>query len=107
LAARQGDFEGLLAVLDPQVVMRGDEAAIKLGGPRQLSGSAAVAKIFQGRAQAARFVLLDGASGIVVAPNGHMFLVMGVTIRDGRITAIEAIADPDRLAQVALSLPED
>ena len=105
-ASREGNFEALLAVLDPSVVMRGDEAAIRLGGPRQLSGSAAVAKAFVGRAQGARFVLVDGAAGIVVAPNGHLLLVLGVTIRDGRITAIEAIADPDRLARFNFALPE-
>jgi len=86
--------------------MRGDAAAIRLGGPRQLSGSAAVAKAFVGRAQGARFVLVDGAAGIVVAPNGHLLLVLGVTIRDGRITAIEAIADPDRLTRFSFALPE-
>jgi RNA polymerase sigma-70 factor (ECF subfamily) len=105
-ASREGNFEALLAILDPQVVMRGDAAAIRLGGPRQLSGSAAVAKSFAGRAQGARFVLIDGAAGIVVAPSGHLLLVLGVTIKDGRITAIEAIADPDRLARFAFSLPE-
>ena len=80
-AAREGNFEALLAVLDPQVVMRGDEAAVRLGGPRQLSGSAAVAKFFQGRAQAARFILADGAPAILVAPGGRMLLAMRVTIR--------------------------
>jgi len=105
-ASREGNFEALLAVLDPSVVMRGDEAAIRLGGPRQLSGSAAVAKAFAGRAQGARFVLVDGATAIVVAPNGHLLLVLGVTIRDGRITAIEAIADPDRLTRFSFALPE-
>src|SRR2546425_898991 len=66
-AAREGNFEALLAALDPQVVMRSDETAIRLGGPRQLSGSAAVAKAFQGRAQAARFILADGAPAVLVA----------------------------------------
>jgi len=106
LAAREGNFEALLKVLDPQVVMRGDEAAIRLGGPRQLSGSHAVAKAFHGRAQQARFALVDGAAGILVAPNGHLLLVLGVTLRDGKITAIEAIADPARLAGMEFSLAE-
>jgi RNA polymerase sigma-70 factor (ECF subfamily) len=105
-AAREGNFEALLAALDPQVVMRGDAAAIRMGGPRQLSGSAAVAKAFVGRAQEARFVLVEGGPGIVVAPSGHLLLVLGVTIKDGRIVAIEAIADPDRLAGFAFTLPE-
>jgi RNA polymerase sigma-70 factor (ECF subfamily) len=104
LAAREGDFEGLLKLLDPQVVMRGDETAIRLGGPRQLSGSHAVAKAFHGRAQAARFALVDGVSAILVAPNGHLLLVLGVTLRDGKIAAIEAIADRDRLAGMTFAV---
>jgi RNA polymerase sigma-70 factor (ECF subfamily) len=105
-AAREGNFEALLQALDPQVVMRGDDAAVKLGGPRQLSGSHAVAKAFHGRAQAARSILIDGAPGVLVAPNGQLLLVLGVTFRDGKIAAIEAIADPDRLARMAFTLPE-
>jgi len=105
-AAREGNFEGLLAALDPQVVMRGDAAAIKLGGPRQVSGSATVAKFFNGRAQAARTILVDGAPAVLVAPNGHLLLVLGVTFRNGKIAAIEAIADPDRLAAMNFSLAD-
>jgi RNA polymerase sigma-70 factor (ECF subfamily) len=105
-AARDGNFEALLSLLDPQVVMRADETAIRMGGPRQLSGSAAVAKAFQGRAQMARFILVDGAPAVLVAPNGRLLLVLGVTLRDGRIAAIEAIADPERLAAFTFTLPE-
>lgn len=106
LAAREGNFEELLVALDPQVVMRSDEAALRLGGPRQLSGSAAVAKSFQGRAQEARFILADGAPAILVAPSGRLLLVLGLSFRDGKIAVIEAIADPDRLAGFAFTLPE-
>lgn len=106
-AARQGDFEALLGLLDPQVVMRGDPVAIRMGGPRQLSGSAAVAKAFQGRAQEARFVLVDGVAGVVVAPSGRLLLVLGVTIRNGKIAALEAIADPARLAKFQFTLPPE
>ena len=105
-AARDGNFEALLAVLDPGVVMRGDAASIRLGGPRQLSGSAAVAKAFVGRAQQARFALVDGAAAILVVPSGRLLLVLGVTIQGGKISAIEAIADPDRLARFNFALPE-
>jgi RNA polymerase sigma-70 factor (ECF subfamily) len=107
LAAREGNFEALLAALDPQVVMRGDEAAVKLGGPRQLSGSHTVAKAFHGRAQAARFILADGAPAILVAPNGHLLLVLGVTFRNGKIATIEAIAEPERLAGMRFALAAD
>jgi RNA polymerase sigma-70 factor (ECF subfamily) len=106
-AARQGDFEALLGLLDPQVVMRGDAAAIRMGGPRQLSGSAAVAKAFQGRAQEARFILVDGAAGVAVAPSGRLLLVLDVTIQNGKIAAITAIADPDRLAKFHFALPPE
>src|SRR5690348_14595831 len=98
-AAREGNFEALLSMLDPQVVMRIDDPAMRLAGARQLSGSAAVAKAFQGRAQAARFILADGAPAVLVAPQGRLLLVLGVTLCDGRIAAIEAIANPARLMQ--------
>ncbi|HSS14183.1 MAG TPA: sigma-70 family RNA polymerase sigma factor [Rhizomicrobium sp.] len=107
LAAREGNFEALLTMLDPQVVMRGDEAAIRLGGPRQLSGSHTVAKAFHGRAQAARFILADGAPAVLVAPNGRLLLVLRVTLRDNRIAAIEAIADAERLAKLNFALPPE
>ncbi|SRR5579883_250406 len=106
-AARAGNFEGLLALLDPQVAMQADEAAVRLGGPRRLAGSAAVAKAFNGRAQAARFILADGAPAILVAPAGRLLLMLGVRLRDGKIAAIEAIADPERLAKTAFALPEN
>jgi RNA polymerase sigma-70 factor (ECF subfamily) len=102
-AARNGDFEALLAALDPEVEFRGDAAAVKLGGPRQMRGSAAVAKIFSGRAQAARSALIDGVVGIMVAPQDRLLLVMEVTIREGRISDLQAIADPDHLAQLSLA----
>jgi len=107
LASREGNFEALLTMLDPQVVLRADEAAVRLGGPRQVSGSAAVAKLFQGRAQAGRFILADGAPAVLVAPNGRLLLVLGLTIRDGKIAAIEATADPDRLAKFNFALPPE
>jgi len=106
-ASREGNFEALLTMLDPQVVLRGDEAAVRMGGPRQTSGSAAVAKLFQGRAQAGRFVLADGAPAILVAPNGRLLLVLNVTVRDGRIAAIDAIADSERLARLNFALPPE
>ena len=107
LASREGNFEALLTMLDPQVVLRADDAAVRLGGPRQVSGSAAVAKLFQGRAQAGRFILADGAPAVLVAPNGRLLLVLGLTIRDGKIAAIEATADPDRLAKFNFALPPE
>jgi len=105
-AARNGDFEGLLSVLDPNVVVRADATVIRMGGPRQLSGSAAVARTFQGRAAAARPALLDGKVGFVVAPKGRLLLAVEVTIANGRITAMHGIADPDRLARTEFALAD-
>jgi RNA polymerase sigma factor (sigma-70 family) len=103
-AAREGDFEGLLAVLDPDVVVRYDEAAVRLGGSAELRGANAVAAAFKGRARAAQSALVNGAVGIIVAPRGQLLLVLNVTVANGKITAIEATADPERLAEFDLAV---
>jgi RNA polymerase sigma-70 factor, ECF subfamily len=102
-ASRNGDFEALLAVLDPDVVVRADAAAVQLGGSRETRGAGAVARAFVGRAQAARSALIDGAVGAVVAPGGRLLLVLGFTIANGKIVEIDTIADPDRLRGLDLS----
>jgi RNA polymerase sigma-70 factor (ECF subfamily) len=96
-AARNNDLAGLIAVLDPDVVLRGDAAAAALGGHPETRGAAAVAAQFAGRAAAARPALIDGTLGIVVAPRGRLLLVLLPTIADGRIVRLEAVADPARL----------
>lgn len=103
-ASRNGDFEGLLAVLDPDVVMRADEAAMRLEGSAELRGATAVAQAFKGRARSAQSALVNGAVGVVVAPRGQLLLVLNVTIANGRITAIEVTADPERLDQFDLAV---
>jgi RNA polymerase sigma-70 factor (ECF subfamily) len=103
-ASRNGDFEALLAVLDPDVVVRADDAAVRLGGARETRGAQAVAGFFMGRAQAARTALVDGAIGAVVAPRGRLLLVLGFTIANGRIVAIDTVADPERLRQLDLAV---
>lgn len=100
-AARGGDLQGLLAVLDPDVVFRVDAAAARLGS-RDLLGAEAVAKAFVGRAQQARAILIDGQVGVLVAPAGRLMLVLGVQLRQGRIVAIDAIADQLRLQRLEL-----
>jgi RNA polymerase sigma-70 factor (ECF subfamily) len=70
-------------------------------------GSAAVARIFNGRAQAARAVLIDNELGIMVAPQGRLLLVMQVMIREGRIADFKVIADPDHLARLQLAVLPD
>ena len=97
-AARGGDMTGLLSLLDPDVVMRADAAAMRLGGQGEVHGAAAVAAFFNGRAQAAKPALLDGVAGVSVAPAGKLLVVMEIEIRDGRIAGLTAIADPRRLA---------
>jgi RNA polymerase sigma factor (sigma-70 family) len=97
-ASRSGDFEGLLAVLDPDVVVRVDQAAQRLGSLAEIRGASAVAETFKGRAQAARPALVDGALGVAVTIGGRLRIVLRLTISGERISAIEAVADADRIA---------
>lgn len=106
-AARAGDMQGLLAVLDPDVVFRGDDAAVQRGGPVEARGAEPVARLFLGSAQAARPALLDGALGFAVSPGGRLIVAVGVTVAGGRIVAIDAVADPARLNRLNIAiLPE-
>lgn len=102
-AARSGDVAGLLAVLDPDVVLQADRAAQRLGNTAELRGAAAVAANFKGRAQAARPALVDGALGVMVAPHGRLLLALKLTFAGDRIAAIEVVADPGRLGALDLS----
>jgi len=102
-AARSGDMAGLLAVLDPDVVLRADRTAMRLGDVAELHGAEAVAANFSGKAQAARPALVDGALGVVVAPQGRLLLVLNLTFAGDRIAAIEVVAEPDRLEALDLS----
>jgi RNA polymerase sigma-70 factor (ECF subfamily) len=107
-AARGGDFEALLAVLDPDVVLRSDRAALPAGAPREIRGAAAVARrAVVGGARAAQPALVNGAVGVIVAPRGRLLMVLDFTIRDGKIVAIDAIADPERLRQLDLAMLTD
>jgi len=104
-AARGGDFEALLAVLDPDVVVRSDRRPIGPGGATEIRGAAAVTELaMKGRARAARAALVNGAVGIVVAPGGRLLMVLDLEIVDGKIIAIDAIADPDHVRQLDLAL---
>ena len=93
VAARGGDMSGLLRVLDPDVVFRADAAAVTLGSLAEIRGAGAVAEAFKGRAHAASAALLDGGLGVAVVPAGDLLLVLRVQVRDGRIVAIDAVAD--------------
>jgi len=103
-AARGGDFEALVSVLDPEVVFRPDPAALRGGPSAEVRGAQAVAKLFSGRAQAARAALVNGAVGVVVAPRGRLFLVLGLKISAGKISEVEVIADPARLRRLDLAV---
>ncbi|MBC8161357.1 MAG: sigma-70 family RNA polymerase sigma factor [Roseiflexaceae bacterium] len=106
-AAREGNFAALLEVLDPDVVFRADQAAVALGGPGRLRGATAVAKQFSGSAQAARPALINGAIGAMVAPNGHVLLVLNLTITNGTIVAIDVVAEPARLRHFNVVVLDD
>ena len=107
-AARGGDFEALVAVLDPDVVLRADRAAVDVVASREVRGAPAVARMAaKGRARAARPALVNGAVGVVVAPRGRLLMVLGFTIRSSKIVGIDAIADPARLDRLDLVVLDD
>ncbi len=103
-ASRGGDFEALLALLDPDVVFRADPVAVRMGGVAEIRGAAAVAETFKGRAQAAKPALIDGAVGVAVIMGGRLRIALNLTITGDRIVGIEAIADPERLRQFDLTV---
>jgi len=101
-ASRAGDFAALLAVLDPDVVLRADHAAVQTGAPREVCGATAVANTFAGRARFAQPALINGAVGLVWAPRGRPQVVFGITITHGKIIEINIVADSARLRQLDL-----
>jgi len=105
-ASRGGDFQALLAVLDPDVVLRADSAAVQMGASMEVRGAAAVADTFAGRARFAQPALVNGAVGLVWAPGGQPRVVFGFTITRGRIAEIDLVADPERLGQLDLVVLE-
>ena len=101
-ASRAGDFQALLALLDPEVSMRADAAAVHMGAAVQLSGPAAVAGTFSGRALTAEATTVDGVPGLVWSPGGRVRVVWRMAFAGHRITAIEMLADPDTIAGLEL-----
>jgi RNA polymerase sigma factor (sigma-70 family) len=106
-ASRGGDFDALLALLDPDVVLRADGASVSAGAPKEVRGAPAVAGQFSGRAQAAQAALIDGAPGAVWVIGRRPRVVFDFTITDGRIVEIELIAEPERLRQFDLTVLHD
>jgi len=105
-ASRDGDFAGLLAVLDPNVVLRADVGSGPMGPSRLLRGASEVAAQVMSYAPMARFalpVLVNGAPGHLIARDGRPLVVIGVTSHNGKITEINILADPDRLSRLGLA----
>ncbi len=106
-AARKGDFEGLLAVLDPDVVLRADGGLIAAGLSKEVVGAQEVAQqagVFAGLGTWAQPVLVNGTAGVVIAPQGRAFAVMGFIVQEGRIIEIDVLADPSRLRKLDLGV---
>jgi RNA polymerase sigma factor (sigma-70 family) len=101
-ASRNGDFQALLALLHPDVVLRADPVTVATGAAAEVSGADAVAQNFAGRARAARLSLIDGQAGLVWFMSGQPKVAFAFTVVDGQVSAIELIGDPDRLAGMRL-----
>jgi len=107
-ASREGDFEALLEVLDPDIVLRADSGADPPS--REVRGARAVAELalaFSDLGRFARLALVNGSVGVVTAPGGKPFSVGGVTVRGGKIVEIDILADPERLARLDLTVLDD
>jgi len=106
-ALRGGDFEGLVAVLDPDVVVRADAAVVAPGGASEVRGAETWARGAVVAARGARFArpaLVNGAVGVVVAPRGRLFRVLSFTFKDGKIAQVEVIGDQARLRELDLAV---
>ena len=106
-AARGGDFDALVAVLDPDVVLRSDggtarpDASVVVHGAQDVASRALT---FAGLSPYARPALVNGVAGVVVVPSGQPFSIMAFTVVGGRIVAIDALSDPERLRDLDLTV---
>jgi RNA polymerase sigma-70 factor (ECF subfamily) len=109
-ASREGDFDALVAVLDPDVVLRSDGGERRPSASVEVHGAKAVAQRASTYARLAPYVrpaLVNGVAGAVVAPQGRPFAVMAFTVRHGKIVAIDALGDPDRLRELDLTVLDE
>jgi len=109
-AARERDFDALVAVLDPDVVVCADRAAAPAGTPREARGAPEVARRALAYSRPARFAepaLVNGAVGVVVAPRGRLLGVLAFTVTRGKIVEIDILAEPARLRQLDLAVLDD
>jgi RNA polymerase sigma-70 factor (ECF subfamily) len=103
-AAREGDFDALVAVLDPDVVLRADFGG---GVTQELRGAEAVASQAQAYSRLDLVIhpaLINGAVGSVVTRDGRPFSVSAVTVLGGKIVELDFLSDPERLAQLDLTV---
>ena len=103
-AARGGDFNMLLSLLDPEVALRADETAVAVGAPAEVFGAKAVAETFSGRAQVAKLAMIDGEVGAVWAPGGRARVAFEFTIDGDKIVGIDIVADAERLEQLEVEI---
>jgi RNA polymerase sigma factor (sigma-70 family) len=106
-AARDGDFEALVAVLDPDVVLHSDGGELRRSATLVVHGAQEVASralTFARLTPYVRPALVNGAAGVVVAPRGRPFSVMGFTVSGGRIVEIDSVSDPARLRELDLAV---
>ena len=109
-AARDGDFEALMAVLDPEVVVRADEGALPEGALRIVRGADAVARSAVGFASLGMLqkpALVNGVAGAVAIRDGTVFSIGAFTVRGGQVVAIDFLADPARLRELDLTVLDD
>jgi RNA polymerase sigma-70 factor (ECF subfamily) len=106
-AARGGDLGALLAVLDPDVVVRADATAVRMGARAETRGAQAVGAFFATRARGARPALLDGLAGAVWMVRGRLLVAFRFTVEGGRVAALDLVADRDRLGCMDVVLTED
>lgn len=108
-ALRAGDFEALVAVLDPDLVVNADLGALPPGASAEVRGAQVWARraiSFARGAAHARAALVDGSVGVVIAPRGRLFRVLRLTFAGGKIAEIDVVADPGRLQALSLAVLE-
>ena len=105
-ATRKGDFDALLALLDPEIVLRADDEAAKLGAIDEIHGAAEIATAFSQRARGARPALVNGEAGAVWIQAGQLRVVVTFKTSREKITSITLIANPTRLSEIDLVIPD-
>jgi RNA polymerase sigma-70 factor (ECF subfamily) len=104
-AAHAGDFDALVAALDPQVLLRDDR---QTGSSSVTRGAVALANQISGRARkSAQLALVDGKVGIIVAPQGRLLYVLQFAMRHGKITEVDLVSEPERISRLDLAILND